>query len=211
MSRRGLIALAGAAVLALGPGISGASAAPKPTLTVLGDSVQASFFFVPQAKRYLERDFRVQADAEVCRRLMSPGCFGGSPESVLDVARALGPKLGDVVVINSGYNDDITGYRPERVLRVLEANGVDAVVWVTLRRVQSRYLPINRRILRTVRDSPERHPRMPVRLADWNTFSKGRPWFASDRIHLNPTGAMALARLLRERATVALEDAGGRG
>lgn len=211
MSPGRLIAVAGAAALALAPAVPAASAAPKPTLTVLGDSVQASFFFVPQAQRYLERDFRVRADAEVCRRLTSPGCFGGSPESVLDVATALGPRLGDVVVVNSGYNDDISSYRPEKILRVLERNGVDAVVWVTLRRAQSRYLPINRRILRTVRDSPERHPRMTVRLADWNRLSTGRPWFAADKVHLNPTGAMALARLLRARAAVALQDAAGRG
>ena len=37
-----------------------------------------------------------------------------------------------------------------------------------------------------------------MRIADWNAVSAGRPWFASDGLHLNAKGAMALAGLLRK-------------
>jgi len=34
-------------------------------------------------------------------------------------------------------------------------------------------------------------------VADWNAFSRGKPWFREDGLHLTPSGAMGLARLLR--------------
>ena len=36
-----------------------------------------------------------------------------------------------------------------------------------------------------------------IAVADWNAFSRGKPWFREDGLHLTPSGAMGLARLLR--------------
>jgi hypothetical protein len=43
-----------------------------------------------------------------------------------------------------------------------------------------------------------------MRIADWNAVSAGRPWFASDGLHLNAKGAMALAGLLRTNVLAVL-------
>ena len=34
-------------------------------------------------------------------------------------------------------------------------------------------------------------------VADWNAYSRGKPWFSSDGLHLGVTGADALAAFLR--------------
>jgi lysophospholipase L1-like esterase len=36
-------------------------------------------------------------------------------------------------------------------------------------------------------------------IADWDGYSRGRPYFRDDGLHLTPAGAVALARLLRPR------------
>jgi hypothetical protein len=175
-------------------------------VTVFGDSVQASFGFAPQAVRYLGRGLRLRMAADVCRRLASPGCLGGSPPSALDVARSLGPGLGEAVVVNVGYNDDARAYDVPAMLAAFRSAGVRAVVWVTLREQRSYYRPINARIRAAARAGGPGG--MVVRVADWNAYSAGRPWFASDGLHLNVAGAMGLATLLRERLLAAMGEGG---
>ena len=34
-------------------------------------------------------------------------------------------------------------------------------------------------------------------VADWNAYSRGKPWFSSDGLHMSVTGADALAAFLR--------------
>jgi hypothetical protein len=41
------------------------------------------------------------------------------------------------------------------------------------------------------------HGERVILIADWNSYSDGKPWFAPDGIHLNTDGAFALARFLR--------------
>ena len=173
---------------------------------MLGDSVQASFGFAPQAVRYLGRGLRLRVEADVCRRLAYPGCLGGTPPSALDVIRSLGPGLGDAVIINVGYNDEARVYDVPAVLSALRQAGVRAVVWVTLREQRSYFRPINDRIRAAARGGgPDG---LVVRLADWNAYSAGRRWFAADGLHLNATGALGLATLLREQLLAAMGEAG---
>lgn len=194
------------AVLALLAWAGAAGAAP-PRVTVFGDSVQASFLFSPRAVDHLRRGIDLQLQASTCRKLTSPGCLGGSPESVLTVASALGRRLGDVVVVNVGYNDSAGAYDIETILRVLTRARVKAVIWVTLREADSGYVATNALIRRTL--ARRRGPRAPIiRIADWNAASAGRPWFVSDGIHLNTTGAQGLAELLRGAVVSTLADLG---
>lgn len=193
-----------AATVAAGPAMS----ATPPRVTVFGDSVQASFGFAPEAVRHLAPGLTLRLEARVCRKLSSPGCLGGSPESVLASAQALGPALGDVVVVHVGYNDFASRYDIAAVLAAFRRAGVRAVVWVTLREAQGHYATTNA-LIRAAGRRASRGRRLPiVRLADWNAFSAGRPWFSSDRIHLNATGALGLATLLRERVLEALAEVG---
>jgi hypothetical protein len=46
-----------------------------------------------------------------------------------------------------------------------------------------------------IRQAGTRWPQLVV--ADWNSYSAGKPWFGSDGLHLSTTGATALATFLR--------------
>lgn len=207
------LAMALALALALAFGAFGAltspaSAAPQPRVTVFGDSVQASFSFVPQAVQRLSRGIDLRLEARVCRKLATGGCLGGSPESVLAIAQARGPALGELVVVHVGYNDFARAYDIDAVLRAFQRAGVRTVVWVTLREAHRHYGATNA-LIRAAARRAARRPGLPtVRVADWNAFSVGRPWFTSDGVHLNASGALGLADLLRQNVLAGLADAG---
>ena len=172
-----------------------------PRVTVIGDSVQASFGYVPRAVRRLGKGLALRVDAKVCRRLVAPSCpyQGVTPATALEVAKSLGDRTGRVAVVNVGYNDDPRGYNVGAVMRRLRADGVEKVVWVTMRETRSIYAATNAEI----RAAAARWPAM--RIADWNAVSAGRPWFADDGLHLNTKGAMALSGLLRVNVLAALK------
>ncbi len=182
-----------AALLAAGAGQ--ASAAPKTRVTVIGDSVQASFSYVPKAVARLGKGYDLKVDALVCRRLISPSCTynGVTPKTVLTTVQTKGRALGKVVVINVGYNEAAGGYDINRVMKALRAAGVQQVVWVTLRENRSEYPGINA----AIRKAATRWKGFTV--ADWEAVSSGKPWFGSDGLHLNSSGAMALSGLIRQK------------
>lgn len=186
-----------AAILAGLLGASTASAqARAPRVTVLGDSVQASFSYVPQAVRRLGKGYDLRVDAKVCRRLVSASCAyqGSTPASALSVIQSSGDSLGRTVVVNVGYNDDPYLYARhlDQTMRALKAAGVVDVVWVTLRESRSIYATTNA----AIRAGAKRWPKM-MTVADWNAVSTGKNFFGGDGLHLNTSGAMALAGLLR--------------
>jgi hypothetical protein len=195
--RRPAIALI-AAALAASALVCVAAASPgtsttKTRVTVIGDSVMASFGYVPAARRYLGRGFDVRSDAVVCRRLVAASCAfqGATPTTALDLIGAKGRALGPVVVINVGYNDWTAVYDVDRVMRALRGAGVHTVIWVTLRATTSNYAGSNARI----REAARRWKSLVV--ADWNAYSRGKPWFRGDGLHLTSSGAFGLAHLLR--------------
>jgi hypothetical protein len=185
-----------AAIVLLVPASGSADPAAKTRVTVIGDSVAASFDYVPEARRYLGKGFDLRSDAVVCRRLVATSCAfqGSTPSTALDIVRAQGRALGRVVVINVGYNDWVAVYNVDRVMTALLAVGVQTVVWVTLREAGS-YASLYARTNARIRDADRRWKRMVV--ADWNAYSRGKPWFREDGLHLSVSGAMGLARLLR--------------
>lgn len=185
-----------------------ASASPPPRVTVFGDSVQASFGYSPQATSILGHGLRLQMQAAVCRKLVAAGCFRGNPASVRAVAQQMGSRLGPVVVVHVGYNDWAASYDAPGLMRTFRQAGVRAVVWVLLRERQSSYRQINARIRATARLSG-RNGYPLVRLADWDAVSRGHGgWFASDGIHLNGSGAVGLAHVLRPRVLRTLAELG---
>jgi hypothetical protein len=82
-------------------------------------------------------------------------------------------------------------YDVDKVMRALTAARVRTVVWVTLRETTSNYVRNNARITKATRRWRN------LVLADWNAYSRGKPWFREDGLHLTPTGATGLSRLLR--------------
>jgi hypothetical protein len=173
------------------------SAPAKTRVTVIGDSITASFNYVVSAKRYLGKGLDLRSDALVCRRLVAASCSfqGTTPPTVLEVVGAQGHALGPVVVINVGYNDWAAVYDVDRVMKALKAAGVRHVIWVTLREAGSNasiYAQSNARIR-----SAGKRWRSRFVIADWNAYSHGKPWFREDGLHLTSSGALGLARLLR--------------
>ena len=171
-----------------------AGAAAKPRVTVIGDSITASFDYVPAAKRYLSRGLDLRSDAVVCRRLVAASCVfkGATPATALQVIGVHGRSLGSVVVVNVGYNDWAAVYDVDRVMRALVGAGVSTAIWVTLRETTPNYAQNNDRIR-----AAARRWRKSLVVADWNARSSGKPWFREDGLHLTSSGAMGLARLLR--------------
>jgi hypothetical protein len=169
----------------------------KPRVTVIGDSIMASFDYVPSARRALARGLDLRSDSAVCRRLVAVSCpfQGSTPSTVLEVIATKGRGLGRAVVINVGYNDWAAVYDVDRVMRALKQAGVRTAIWVTLREASSNaslYAQSNARIRKAAR-----RWRKSLVVADWNAYSRGRPWFREDGLHLTVSGAMGLARLLR--------------
>ena len=186
------------ASIAAGPATA---AAKKPRVTVIGDSVQASFSFVPAATARLGKGLDLHLDAVVCRRLVAPSCTynGVTPATALQVIKAsTGAQLGKVVVIHVGYNDDARVYDINAVMKALRADGVQKVVWVTLHDPNGRYGGNNA----AIRAAAKRWKGFTV--ADWNSASAGRPWFRADGIHPSPAGAMSLAGLIRQKVLASL-------
>ena len=105
-------------------------------MTVIGDSVQASFGYVPKAVRRLGNGFDLRLDARVCRRLITASCSynGSTPQTALQLIKSRGGALGSVVVMNVGYNEGSAGYDVNAIMRALRSAGVDHVVWVTCAR-----------------------------------------------------------------------------
>lgn len=187
-------------------GLAPASAAAKarPRVTLIGDSVAASLNYVPAAVRRLGAGLDLRVDAKVCRRLVAPSCAyqGTAPSTALETIRRGGSSLGRTVVINVGYNDagQFYGRDIDRIMRALRAARVGSVIWVTLPESRTVYGTIDFAIRAAVRRWRN------LTVADWAAASRGRPWFAGDGLHLNPSGAMGLAQLLRPLVVTAVRQ-----
>jgi len=162
---------------------------------VVGDSVAASMEYVLSARTALRRGLDVRLDLEVCRRLVQPSCAfrGAKPSTALQAVQAAGRSLGRVLVVDVGYNEGAEGYGAgvDRVMRTALAQGANRVVWVTLREQNDIY----RRTNVAIRKAARRWPQM--RVADWNDYSAGKPWFRGDGLHMDTVGATAFAAFLR--------------
>jgi hypothetical protein len=187
--------------------VSYAGTRSGPVVTVIGDSVADRMEHNPAALYRLNRDFTLNLQTQGCRRLATQSCTivgePAPPANVVTLAKRLGPRLGRIVVVAGGYNDD--PYRFDRdldkVMRTLNAEGVKRVVWLTLREAKSVYVLSNADIEVGSRKWPT------LTVADWNTYSAGRPdWFEGDGVHLTLAGSTALAVFIQRtlRSTVQL-------
>ena len=153
---------------------------------------------MPVAQKDLEHGLSVRLDLKVCRRLIEPSCpyQGSAPPTALSAEQSYGHRLGQVLVIDVGYNDSSSGYGRgiDTIMRAALSQGARSVIWVTLREAgtyASDYRSINAEIRAAARHWPE------LSVADWNAYSAGKPWFGTDGLHLTPSGAIALAGFLR--------------
>ena len=169
-------------------------------VTLVGDSVPAALDYVSAAEARLARGLALRLDLKVCRRLVQTGCSfqGSTPTTALQAIDAYGTSLGQVLIIDVGYNESSQGYssRIDDIMRAALRHGVHGVVWVTLRESSSsRYASIYRATNTEIEAAASRWPQLVV--ADWNAYSSGKSWFGSDGLHLTSAGAFALASFLR--------------
>jgi hypothetical protein len=174
---------------------SAAEPAGRARVTLVGDSIAASIALAPRAERTLTSGLDLRLDARVCRRLVAPSCAfqGDAPSTALQSIRAAGRGLGDVLVVDVGYNESAQGYREgmRSVIRTALGQGARRVVWVTLREQRDVYRSINAVIRAEARAWPQ------VSVADWNAYSKQEAWFRRDGLHLTTRGAEEMATFLR--------------
>ncbi len=165
-------------------------------VTIFGDSAAEVLDYVADAKSYLGSGLDVNWQLKVCRRLVELSCpyQGVRPPTVNDVVQSSSTgDLGQIVVIDVGYNDYVDQYQSdmETLIKAMLAKGVQHIVWTTLHEVRTDYRSINA----TIRAEAAKWPQ--ITIADWNAASQGQPWFNGDGIHLNSAGAWGLARVLR--------------
>ena len=175
---------------------SDGAAGSGPRVTMFGDSIAGALSYVPEARDVLGAGIDLRLELAPCRRLVAPGCWyqGARPDSVLDIVQSSSSaELGDIVVIDIGYNDPPNNYDTDMgtLVDALLSRGVAHVVWVTMREETDGYREINEIIRARAREQPR------IAIADWESASRGKNWFNPDGLHLNAEGAMALAVLLR--------------
>ena len=164
-------------------------------MTVIGDSVADEIAYVDSAQHLLARGVDLRLELAACRRLVEPSCTvaGVQPTTTLDLIHTLGQALGPIVVVSVGYNDDAFLYSRDvgAILSALHHAGVRRVLWLTLRAERHTYLAMNG----VLRSAAARDAELTV--VDWNRYSRSHPtWFDDDGLHLTPSGADAMARLL---------------
>jgi hypothetical protein len=114
------------------------------------------------------------------------------PPSGLETIRALRGKLGELVVLELGYNDFPALPAFDQVMAELHSQGVDRVVWVSLSERRPTYRPVNAALFAARAKWPE------IRILDWRAASAGTvhdAWFI-DGVHLTPAGKAAFAAFL---------------
>jgi hypothetical protein len=163
---------------------------------MFGDSVADSLNYVREARELLADGIDLRLELSPCRKLVPVGCAyqGARPPSVLDIVRSSSlTQLGSTVVVAVGYNDPANNYETDmaQVAIALVEKGVGHVIWVTVKERNEDYRSINA----TIRAQAPRWPQLQV--ADWEAASRGQDWFNQDGLHLNASGALGLATLIR--------------
>lgn len=135
-------------------------------------------------------------DAKVCRRLISTSCTyrGVRPATALDVVRSWRGVPNRAIVVAAGYNDGSVGAAVDAIVEEARRQGVPHVVWLTYRVAGSNaatYRSHNSVLWQKAQQYPE------LTIADWAGRSAGRSdWVAADGLHLNGSGAAAMANLI---------------
>ena len=97
----------------------------------------------------MQRGMSLTLDLKVCRRLVAASCpyQGKAPTTALEAVRGYGHSLGDVLIVDVGYNEDGRGYPQgiDELMKAALAQGAQRVVWVTLRETRGVYHPANMR------------------------------------------------------------------
>lgn len=188
-----MVSLLAAAIsaLALAAGSAAGRAPGDPHVLLIGDSVASELQWNADAVTIVQRGLAFDWQVAVCRRLVETSCpFDGSEApTLLDVVSTLG-SVPPTVVVEMGYNDPEETFAADvqTTLHALFAAGAKHVLWLTLRAVRDPYPALDAILAGAAASEPR------LRLVDWNALSGNHPeWFQGDGIHLDHTGALAMA------------------
>ena len=185
--------LAGLAFAGLPVLTRAAGAAPARAVFMLGDSVMLG------SKAASEKELAgwdLTFDAAVNRSTIAGA----------QIVAARRSEIHDIIVIQLGTNDggNPTTYasRVDAVMKALD--GVPYVVWLTIHEARSYYKSDND----VLRQKATQYPNM--RVADWNAVANATPGgMVSDGLHLNATGAAAMAKLVHSTIEGIYAGSGG--
>jgi hypothetical protein len=194
---RGVLATAAVLVLALCAATAHGGTRQLQHVTVIGDSVADAIPGDDRAVEILKQGIDLDLEVAACRRVDQESCPDGNvrPPNVVELAKAMGPKLGPNVVVSVGYNDFESFYAQniENALAAFKDAGVKHVWWLTLRAAHHPYLNMND----DIEAAAAHHPELSV--IDWNVYSRSHPdWFQADGLHLLGPGAEAMAALIHK-------------
>jgi lysophospholipase L1-like esterase len=167
--------------------VSAASTAPTGPVPLAGPVTAVGDSIMLDIQPNLAQDMPgVQIDGLVSRQFETG-------IGVVQADRAAGT-LGNVLVVELGTNGSVTPSDFDAMMQA--ATGVKRVVFVNIDVPRSWEVPDNAALAAGV----ARYPGVAV-LADWNALSSSHPeWFTPDQVHLEPTGAQALAGLIAQYA-----------
>jgi peptidoglycan/LPS O-acetylase OafA/YrhL len=166
--------------------------ASRHSVLLIGDSVMSALSpRYSNAMQNINNSYwSLRFQAGVCRRLTTPGCLHGKPESALSVLR----NNTDVyaVVIMIGHNDDRgAGFRRSISQITHELSDIPHVFWLTMREVNNSYSVANSII------KEESASNKNTRIIDWAQISKNQDsWVAEDGTHLTAAGARNMASII---------------
>jgi len=188
-----------------------AAGADAMAVSMIGDSTMAAMEWYTSASLdimgVVANSYPLTFDAESCRRLVVPSCrgrFGGHPVSMLPLMRTtLRGRLGDVLVVMTGYDDASITSAIDQIMTEAASQGVERVLWLNYRTGGSYARPTPSALSVTYAQSnvelaAAAARRTDLQILDWDGYSAGQQtWFAGDGIHLSPTGAFALATYIK--------------
>jgi UDP-glucose 6-dehydrogenase len=160
------------------------------TILFIGDSVMAG---IP--KYYIRQKFNMYSsiliDTKVCRKMTTPGCFHGKPESALNV---LSKYDADTIVIMIGHNDERNKSFTHKIKLLMDRiEGNKVVYWLTMREVSNTYRNANAILKSEAKNNKK------IRILDWAYFSRNETsWFTKDGTHLNKNGGKKMANFILE-------------
>ncbi len=173
---------------------------PRPPRTlVVGDSTLVAVSLFPESFAAF-RGIDLVYDAMSCRRLWRPSCnsnvTGVTPNTAVEAILTT-PGVLDIVVVKTGYNDWFDDLRPDvdAIVRAARSKGAHTVLWLTYNELRhsARGAAAMRENNRQLPEIITRVAYPDVLIADWATYSRDRPDWFWDGIHMSRQGSFALA------------------
>jgi hypothetical protein len=201
------LVLGAGALVGTGPAVSAATPAPVvQKVSLIGDSTLLGLTYNPSAGRNSDARSVISAKYDLfwgvasCQRLVAPSCGRNPPPTSLQQMQANAGQLGQVLVIMGGYDDAEIGTGVDGIVAEAARQGVGTVLWLTYRagdlsyQYAANYVGFNA----VLRAKAQQYGSMV--LADWDAYSHDHPeWMTDDGVHVNSTGAFALAHFILDQ------------